>query len=182
VEKKTFLSPHGFPVTPFGAVNSLDELRAAVRQFGCPAVLKTADFGYDGKGQCNIKSSNDVEAAWNSGGGGERIYETFVDFQKEVSVVAARGADGAFAHWGVIENTHENHILSLSVSPAGVSDSAAREAVEIARGILEKLDVIGVLCVEFFLTKDGKLLVNELAPRPHNSGHLTIDEHVTSQF
>ena len=182
LREKTFLSHNGFPVTPFREVNSLDELRVAAKELGCPAVLKTAAFGYDGKGQCNIRSPQDIEDAWNSAGNRQRIYEAFVDFQKEVSVVGARGLDGSFTHWGVIENTHENHILSLSVSPATVSDRIVRDAVEIARGILEKLDVTGVLCVEFFLTKDEKLLVNELAPRPHNSGHLTIDAHVTSQF
>jgi 5-(carboxyamino)imidazole ribonucleotide synthase len=97
-------------------------------------------------------------------------------------VVAARGADGSFAHWGVIDNSHRNHILDLSVSPAGVPPEVELEAVQISRGILERLEVVGVLCVEFFLTKGGRLMVNELAPRPHNSGHLTIDASVTSQF
>jgi 5-(carboxyamino)imidazole ribonucleotide synthase len=112
----------------------------------------------------------------------EDILEAFVDFEREVSVVAARGLDGAFAHWGVIDNTHRNHILDLSVAPAAVPPYMARDAVEIARGILERLGVVGVLCVEFFQARDGRLLVNELAPRPHNSGHLTIDASVTSQF
>ncbi|MDB5171526.1 MAG: purK, partial [Phycisphaerales bacterium] len=112
----------------------------------------------------------------------ERIYEAFVDFEREVSVVAARGIDGSFAHWGVIDNTHRDHILDLSVSPADVPAKIATQAIEITRGILEKLGVVGVLCVEFFVTRRGELLVNELAPRPHNSGHLTIDSHVTSQF
>jgi 5-(carboxyamino)imidazole ribonucleotide synthase len=181
IREKTFLSQHGFPVTPFRAVRSLDDLRAAVSELGVPAVLKTASFGYDGKGQSTVRSLQEAESIWNSGQV-ERIAEAFVDFDREVSVVAARGLDGSFSHWGVIENTHKNHILSLSVSPANVPPDVEREAVRIARGILEQLNVIGVLCVEFFLTKSGKLLVNELAPRPHNSGHLTIDAHVTSQF
>jgi 5-(carboxyamino)imidazole ribonucleotide synthase len=145
-------------------------------------VLKTASFGYDGKGQNTVRTLADAEQVWNAGKGVERVYEAFVDFDREVSVVAGRSADGTFAHWGVIENAHANHILDLSISPADVPPDVEREAVEIARGILEALDVVGVLCVEFFLTKGGKLLVNELAPRPHNSGHLTIDSHVTSQF
>lgn len=182
LREKTFLSSNGFPVTPFRAIRSIEDVRAAVRDLGLPAVIKTASFGYDGKGQNTVRSLPEAEQVWNTGGGVERIYEAFVDFDREVSVVAARGADGAFAHWGVIENAHVNHILDVSVSPADVPPEVAREAVQIARGILEKLDVIGVLCVEFFLTKSGKLLVNELAPRPHNSGHLTIDAHMTSQF
>jgi len=182
LREKVFLSQHGFPVTAFAAIQSIDDLRSAVRDLGCPAVLKTASFGYDGKGQRTIRSLADAESAWNAAPGVERIYEAFVDFDRELSVIAARGADGSFANWGAIENAHRNHILELSVSPADVPPAVAREAVEIARGILEALDVIGVLCVEFFLTRSGKLLINELAPRPHNSGHLTIDAHVTSQF
>jgi len=184
LREKTFLSRHGFPVTPFRRVRSEQDLRAAARDVGLPAVLKTASFGYDGKGQAKLASAADVDRAARevAAGGREYVYEGFVDFEREVSVVAARGANGAFAHWGVIDNTHRNHILDLSVSPADVPPELGREAVEIARGILRELGVVGVLCVEFFLTRAGKLLVNELAPRPHNSGHLTIDASVTSQF
>jgi 5-(carboxyamino)imidazole ribonucleotide synthase len=110
------------------------------------------------------------------------VLEAFVDFEREISVVAARGLDGAFAHWGVLANDHENHILDVSVAPAPVSGAVARQAVELARGILEALDVVGVLCVELFLGRDGSLRVNELAPRPHNSGHLTFGASATSQF
>ena len=182
LREKTFLSRHGFPVTPFRAVRTGAELREAARELGLPAVLKTASFGYDGKGQVKLGSSADVDAAADRVGGREHVYEAFVDFEREVSVVAARGIDGSFADWGVFENTHRNHILDLSVAPADVPPAVKNEAAEIARGILEQLGVVGVLCVEFFLTRSGKLLVNELAPRPHNSGHLTIDGSVTSQF
>jgi 5-(carboxyamino)imidazole ribonucleotide synthase len=182
LREKKFLSENGFPVTPFRTIRSIDDLRSAVGELGTPAVLKTASFGYDGKGQNTIRSLAEAESIWNKTPGVERIYEAFVDFDREVSVVAARGADGSFSHWGVIDNTHHNHILDLSVSPANVPPEVERAAVEITRGILDSLQVIGVLCVEFFLTRSGKLLVNELAPRPHNSGHLTIDAHVTSQF
>lgn len=182
LREKTFLSRNGFPVTPFQAVRSIDDLRSAARELGFPGVLKTASFGYDGKGQSTVRSLAEAESAWNTAPGVERICESFVDFEREISVIAARGADGFLADWGVIDNTHRRHILDLSVSPAEVSPTIARAAIDIARGILEALDVIGVLCVEFFLTGSGKLLVNELAPRPHNSGHLTIDAHVTSQF
>jgi 5-(carboxyamino)imidazole ribonucleotide synthase len=182
LREKTFLAKHGFPVTPFRAVRSVADLRAAVQELGTPAVLKTASFGYDGKGQVTLARAEDGEDVVRRSPGTEWIYEAFIDFEREVSVVAARSADGGFAHWGAIENTHRNHILDLSVSPADVSPAVERQAVEIARGVLEQLEVVGVLCVEFFLAKGGKLMINELAPRPHNSGHLTIDAHVTSQF
>ena len=182
LREKTFLSSNGFPTTGFRAVRSVEDVRKAVAEFGLPAVIKTASFGYDGKGQSTIKTLAEAEAIVNRSPGVEWIYEAFVDFEREVSVVAARGLDGAIADWGLIENSHRNHILDVSLSPADVPANVAKRASEIARGILEKLDVIGVLCVEFFLTRSGELLVNELAPRPHNSGHLTIDGHVTSQF
>ena len=182
LREKTFLSKHGFPVTPFKAVRSAEDLAAAVQELGLPGVLKTAAFGYDGKGQRKLAAPADVDAAGAALGGAEWVYEAFVDFEREVSVVASRGTDGQFAHWGVIANDHRNHILDLSVSPAGVTPDIAREAEDVARGILEQLGVVGVLCVEFFLAKSGRLLVNELAPRPHNSGHLTIDASATSQF
>ncbi len=182
LREKTFLAEAGFPVTPFYPVRSADELNAAIVKLGVPAVLKTADFGYDGKGQVKLSRVEEGLAALAWSPGTQWVYESFIDFEREVSVVAARGADGAFAHWGVIENAHRNHILDVSISPADIPGRVEREAIEIARGILAKLEVIGVLCVEFFLTRDGRLMVNELAPRPHNSGHMTIDASVTSQF
>src|SRR5437763_3680666 len=145
LREKTFLSRHGFPVTPFQAVRTEQDLLAAARELGLPAVLKTASFGYDGKGQVKLATPADVGEAAARLGGGEQVYEAFVDFEREVSVVAARGTDGAFAEWGVVENAHRNHILDLSVAPADVGPAVAREAVEIARGILEQLDVVGVL-------------------------------------
>ncbi len=182
LREKTFLSNNGFPVAPFRHVKTVDEIKSAIAEIGFPAVLKTAGFGYDGKGQAKIESESDVETAFTAIGEQEAVLEAFVDFEKEVSVVAARDAAGNFADWGVIENQHERHILDVSVAPAFVSEKIHREAIEIARAILDKLEVVGVLCVEFFLTKDEKLLVNELAPRPHNSGHLTFDACLTSQF
>ena len=182
LREKTYLSEHGFPTTPFRAVRSLSELELALRDLGAPAVLKTAGWGYDGKGQVKIGSPNEAASAWESLGTNEAVLEAFVTFQMEVSVVAARGVDGSFASFGLLENMHSNHILDVTVAPARVSPKVAAEAEEIARGILEALDVVGVLCVEMFLTPDDKLLINELAPRPHNSGHLTFDANVTSQF
>ncbi len=182
LREKTFLSSNGFPVAPFMAVRSIEDLRAAIARIGCPSILKTAGFGYDGKGQTRIASPTDAPAAWESCGGGEMILEAFIDFQREVSVVAARGADGAIAHWGVVENAHRNHILDLTIAPARIPAGAAKEAIDIATALMEKLDVIGVMCVEFFLDRNGRLLVNELAPRPHNSGHFSFDASLTSQF
>ena len=189
LREKTFLARAGIPVTPFRHVRTLDELDEALDALGCPAVLKTAGFGYDGKGQRLIKSRAESTEAFNSLGGQEAVLEAFVDFEREVSVVCARGADGEIAHYGVVENSHERHILDCTIAPARVSAQIAREATEIARSLLEQLGLVGVLCVEFFLTRDngggsggGKLLVNELAPRPHNSGHFTIDACLTSQF
>jgi 5-(carboxyamino)imidazole ribonucleotide synthase len=182
VREKTFLTRAGLPTTPFRIVNSSDDLARAVCELGSPAILKTADFGYDGKGQVRISAAADSETAWESIGRVPAVLEAFIPFQCEVSVVAARGADGAFVDYGVIENRHRNSILDISIAPAQVTPAVARQAREIARAVLETLDVVGVLCVEFFVKPDGSLLINELAPRPHNSGHLTFDASVTSQF
>ncbi len=145
-------------------------------------MLKTAAFGYDGKGQVKIDSPDQTAAAWAAIGQQPAILESFIDFEREVSVVAARGVDGSFAHFGVMENSHADHILDITVAPADISPAAAERAVAHTRTIMEKLDVVGVLCVEFFLTWDEHLLINEIAPRPHNSGHLTVDACVTDQF
>ncbi|MCC6392293.1 MAG: 5-(carboxyamino)imidazole ribonucleotide synthase [Bryobacterales bacterium] len=182
IREKTFLLDSGLPVTPFRVVRNRGELIAALAELGCPSVLKTSDFGYDGKGQFRINSPADASLAWRSIGEREAVLEAFVPFAKEVSVVAARGLNGEFMHYGVIENEHRNHILDLSLSPARIPAIVARDAAELARAVLEKLSVVGVLCVEFFLTHTNTLLINELAPRPHNSGHLTVDACVTSQF
>ncbi len=182
LREKTFLSEKGFQVTPFAVVKTADDLKEAVQRLGLPAVLKTAGFGYDGKGQMKIAAKKDVAEAARKLTGQEMVLEAFVDFEKELSVVAARNEDGSFAHFGVMENTHANHILDVTFCPAEISPGTAKEAVDMAKGILKALDVVGVMCVELFLTKKGKLLVNELAPRPHNSGHLTFDACVTSQF
>lgn len=180
--EKTFLARNGFPAAPFVPVATREELAAAVRRIRPPAVLKTAGYGYDGKGQVVIHGLEDVDAAWSKIGGAEAILERFVDFQHEVSVVAARGGDGAFTHYGLIENRHCNHILDLSIPGLSLPGRLESQAVEITRAILEALDVIGVLCVEFFVTAEQELLVNELAPRPHNSGHFSFDACITSQF
>lgn len=182
LREKNFLHGRGFPVASFYEVSSADDLSQGLRKIGHPAVLKTAGWGYDGKGQVKVQTDADALEAWQKLQGAPAILEEHVNFAMEVSVIAARGMDGTIVDYGAIENRHRQHILDVSVSPATVSDELQREAVEIAHGIMRELDVVGVLCVEFFITQDGRVLVNELAPRPHNSGHLTIDACVTSQF
>lgn len=182
LREKTFLKNAGFPVTPHRAVRSTAELQQALEDLGLPAVLKTAGWGYDGKGQVKITSRDQAPAAWDSLATDEAVLEAFVPFSREVSVVAARGIDRSFVAYPVIENGHSRHILDVSICPAEISSRLAGEALEIARGVLRALEVVGVLCVEFFVTPDEKLLINELAPRPHNSGHLTIDACISCQF
>lgn len=188
IREKAFLTLAGLPVTPYREVRSAADLATALEELGTPSVLKTAGWGYDGKGQRRIDRPQDGAAAWRELETTEAVLEAFVDFELELSVVATRGAREAgspFAAFDVAENRHVNHILDVSVSPAlspAVTPAVSRRAHEIARTVLEDLDVVGVLCVEMFLTTSGELLVNELAPRPHNSGHLTFDACVTSQF
>ncbi len=183
LREKTFLSANGFPVTDFRHIKTIEDLRKSVNEFGTPSILKTSGFGYDGKGQSKIDSNDGVEFAFEKLKGNECILEAFVDFEKEVSVVAARDEKGNFTHYGVIENDHVNHILDVSFAPADVSDKIHNDAIEITRGIAEKFKYVGTLCVEFFLSKNENLIVNEIAPRPHNSGHLTFSTScVTSQF
>jgi 5-(carboxyamino)imidazole ribonucleotide synthase len=182
LREKEFLKSQSLPVPAFVPVRTLADLKAGLAVVGLPAVLKTATAGYDGKGQAKILTAADAEAAWKVGDGQSCILESFVAFERELSVVAVRGADGAFAAYPPIENVHERHILDVSVAPARLDARVAAEAQAIARTVMESLDVVGVLCVELFLAEDGRLLVNELAPRPHNSGHLTIEAAPASQF
>jgi 5-(carboxyamino)imidazole ribonucleotide synthase len=180
--EKAFLADRGYPVTAFAKAQSLDELAVGLGGVGLPAIVKTAAFGYDGKGQHRLDRIEDAERVWGLVGRQEAIIERVVDFTHEISVVAARGLDGQFAHFGAVENQHHNHILDVSVAPARIAEGLAGEAVHLAHRVLDDLGYVGVLCVEFFVTADGRLLVNEIAPRPHNSGHFTIDACVTSQF
>ncbi len=180
--EKAFLALKGFPVTPFDTAASLEELIAAVARVGLPAILKTASLGYDGKGQHRITSAEQLEGVWSLVGHQQAVLERVVDFDLEFSVVGARGVNGDFAHYGAIENVHRHHILDISVAPGRVPEGAAIEAVAMTESLMEELAYVGVLCVEFFLARDGRVLVNEIAPRPHNSGHLTIDAAATCQF
>ena len=180
--EKAWLAAQGFPLPPHALVHSLAELEAAVARLGLPAVLKSADFGYDGKGQRVLRRAEDVGAAWKALGVPSAVLEGFVDFAAEASVVAVRGLDGSVRDFGLVENVHADHILDVTLAPGRFEPRLERTARELAHGVLEKLDVVGVLCVELFVTRGGQLLVNELAPRPHNSGHFTFDACVTSQF
>lgn len=181
--EKNALRKIGIPTADFLGVTSAKELAEAVCQFGGEAILKTVTMGYDGKGQARVRSSDDLEGIWKTFAVAEAIVEKIVDFEFELSIVAARFSDGTCAFYPPVRNDHVNHILDLSVSPAeDVSISMCDEAVAMARAILEHFGVIGVLCVELFATHDGHLLANEIAPRPHNSGHLTIDACPSSQF
>ncbi|WP_064201812.1 5-(carboxyamino)imidazole ribonucleotide synthase [Brevibacillus brevis] len=184
IREKTAIREIGIPVAPFCVVNSLEDLQDAVRELGLPAVMKTATGGYDGKGQWVLRSEAELAEAYEtlSKAGAELIVEQFVPFQMELSVVAARNPAGELAVFPVSENIHQENILHLSIVPARISAEVAARAEEIARTIVEKLDVVGLIAVELFLTEDGQLYVNELAPRPHNSGHFTMDACVTSQF
>lgn len=182
VREKTFLAEYGFPVTQFRHVKTIEDINKGADETGLPAVLKTAGFGYDGKGQTRLGTVADIEPAFAALNGQDAVLEAFVAFEKEVSVVCARDQKGSFVHYGVIENEHTDHILDVSFAPAIVSARTLNEAVDIARNIADTIGYVGTLCVEFFLTTDEELLVNELAPRPHNSGHLTFDACVTSQF
>lgn len=180
-EKQCFLNL-GLPTAPFRPVHSLADLEAGLAELGCPAVLKTAVLGYDGKGQQKISQPQEAAAAWQAVGQADCILESWVPFERELSMIAARGIDGRFAHYGLIENSHQHHILDISKWPTAVAPAIADAAQQMVHTLAQALELVGVLCVEFFLTADGQLLLNEIAPRPHNSGHLTIEAAVTSQF
>lgn len=179
LREKTFLARNGFPVTAFRPVRAVDDLAGA----DFPAILKTAGFGYDGKGQRLVRSEEEARVAFDALDGQPCILEAVVDFACEISVVATRGVDGSVALYPPVRNDHANHILDVTTAPApALSRAQAADAEEVARGIVGALEMVGVLAVEMFVTQDGRLLVNELAPRPHNSGHWTIEGAATSQF
>ena len=180
--EKNFLRAHGIPCTWFAVVSDADELAAAMRELAGPGVLKTADFGYYGSGQIKLDGSEDPAAVWQAFAAPCGVLEAWVPFERELSVMVARGADGTCVTYDPAENRHRGHILDVSIVPARVDDEVRQHAVAIARQVAEALDYRGVLGVEFFLKADGSLLVNEMAPRPHNSGHHTLDACETSQF
>jgi len=182
IAEKDFIAGLGIGTAPYATVATSAELSAAVDRIGRPAVLKTRRFGYDGKGQAAITNDTAAEAAWQDVGAQPSILEAFVPFVREVSVVAARAADGTVECFDLTENEHRDHILKVSRVPAAVSDVTAQEARRIAETIAHHFDYIGVLTVEMFVLGDGTLLVNEIAPRVHNSGHWTLDGASVSQF
>ncbi len=180
--EKTFANDLGIATAPYRQVGSLDELGRAFQDIGGPAILKSRRLGYDGKGQTRLNQSGDAPLAWEEVGGVPCILEGFVPFEKEVSVIVGRGLDGACRAYDVMENHHENHILRRTLAPAAISPAVASQAQEIGARLASALDLVGLLAVEFFLLEDGTLMVNEIAPRPHNSGHWTIDACTVSQF
>jgi 5-(carboxyamino)imidazole ribonucleotide synthase len=182
LREKDFLRSIDVATAPYREVTSVAALRRAMPDIGPLAVLKTVRMGYDGKGQVMIGQDTDLDAAWQAMGAELGILEGFVDYGCEISVIVARSANGAWATYPPVENQHVNHILDTTIAPARIKPELAMRAEAIARHIAEKLDVIGLLAVEMFVTQRGEILVNELAPRPHNSGHWTMDACYTSQF
>lgn len=180
--EKTTARELGVPVAPFEAVTSLTDLDDAVTRIGAPSVLKTRREGYDGKGQRIIREPGGAVEAFDGIGRAPAILESFVDFTSEISVITARGADGDVKTYPAVENRHENHILALTIAPAGVASQAVKQAEDAARTLIEALEVVGLLAVEFFVTPEDTVLFNEMAPRPHNSGHWTIEACRVSQF
>jgi 5-(carboxyamino)imidazole ribonucleotide synthase len=180
--EKDFVAALGIGTAPYAAVDAPGELAGALARIGRPAVLKTRRFGYDGKGQATIQNGTAPEAAWREVGGQPCILEAFVPFAREVSVIAARARDGSVECFDVTENEHRDHILKISRVPATLPEAAAREARRIAETIAQKFSYVGVLAVEMFELRNGDLLVNEIAPRVHNSGHWTLDGASVSQF
>ena len=180
IREKSVLTAAGLPVAKSQPIYSLEDLRCACRDL--PGVLKTANGGYDGKGQVTIKHPSEVEFAWRQLDTNEAVLEEVVDFEFEISVVAARNQNGMVVCYEPFKNLHRNHILDVSMSPAGLEPGLAGNAKKMASAVLDELQAIGVICIEFFVTREGQLLINEIAPRTHNSGHLTIDSHLTSQF
>ena len=180
--EKSFFTANGFPVGPFAIINGPADIEAALTTVKLPAILKTARFGYDGKGQARINTPDALAATLAAWKFVPAILEAFIDLKLEISVVLARGADGEIAVFPIAENQHVNGILDITIVPARISQELAERATAIARNVAVALDYVGVLAVEFFITQSNDILINEMAPRPHNSGHVTIDACRSSQF
>ncbi len=183
IKEKTALSEAGFPTTPFQAVSTEQDVYDAAETLGWPVVLKTARSGYDGKGQAIARSAEDVPSAWSSLGDTHAIAEKWIGFEAEVSMITARNARGEIESFPLFENDHDNHILDITRCPVSQAlQGLESQADEICRGIADRFRVVGLFCTEFFVAKTGELMINEMAPRPHNSGHLTIEAFSCSQF
>jgi 5-(carboxyamino)imidazole ribonucleotide synthase len=180
--EKTFLHDHGFPVTPFAVVTQPEGLEFAAKNVGFPLVLKTAFAGYDGKGQARVNNMVALRCSYASVSNQPCTLEKFVSLDREISVIAARGLDGDIVCYPPVENLHHNHILDITRAPAQLPEEIATAAIEMTRRLMLVLNMRGLLCVEFFLDRDGTLSINEIAPRPHNSGHYTIEASPCSQF
>jgi 5-(carboxyamino)imidazole ribonucleotide synthase len=180
--QKSFLRENNIPVTDFVSVESLDELKQKIKNFGYPALLKARKDAYDGRGNYKLKSDADLEKAFNHFTGKSLMLERFVDFKMEVSVVAARNTNGQIATYPLVENIHENNILKITIAPARVSSKVAKLAEQVAHETMRVLHGAGVFGIEMFVTTDDKILINEIAPRVHNSGHHTLQSSTTSQF
>jgi 5-(carboxyamino)imidazole ribonucleotide synthase len=182
LEEKNFLNDIGVPTTAYAGAGSSASLEAAVRHIGTPCIVKTVTEGYDGKGQIRLETTANVGTAWAQLKAREAIVERMIDFEMECSVIVARGMDGTCVAFTPGENFHANGILDTTIIPARFPEARHQQAEAIGRHVAEKLELVGLLCVEMFVTRDGRFLANEIAPRPHNSGHWTIDACVTSQF
>jgi len=182
LSQKTFLSENGLPVSQFYEITSLDDLREKIKDLGLPVLLKSRRDAYDGRGNFKITSSNEIEKAYQHFNGKSLMVEKFVNFKMEVSVIAARNTKGDITTYPLVENIHENNILKTTIVPARVSDDVINDAVEIAKKTMEVLKGAGVFGIEMFIDQDDKILINEIAPRVHNSGHHTLQSCKTSQF
>lgn len=182
ISEKQFFTTHGFPCAHFAVIQSRDDIASAMRQIGSPAIIKRSQWGYDGKGQARVSNVDEALRAFDDLGGAPCVLEELVPLQLEISVILARGADAQIAIFPIAENQHSNCILDVTLAPARIPDSLAEQARHIATQLAERLNYCGVLAVEFFVVADGRLLINEIAPRPHNSGHYTLDACVTDQF
>ncbi|SDD81129.1 5-(carboxyamino)imidazole ribonucleotide synthase [Rhodospira trueperi] len=182
IREKAFFNTVGIDTAPWRPVHTARDLRAALADLGTPAVLKTARLGYDGKGQIRLEAGSDPAAAWEALNTDAAILEGFVDFSMEISVIVARGPDGHMETYDAVQNIHTNHILDTTIAPAPLPAGQRAAARLMARNAAEALDLVGLLALEMFVTPDGHLLANEMAPRPHNSGHWTLDGCVTDQF
>lgn len=180
--EKLFLREQGIACAEFRIVENLEQLQAAVAELGRPCVIKTAAFGYDGKGQHKVVAETDLVEAWKAFEGCHAVVEQWVPFVCEISVVGARGVDGRVAVHGVVENQHAHHILDITIAPARVEPAVAAQALDLWEAVAAGLDYVGTMAVEMFVTAEGRVLVNEIAPRPHNSGHYTIDACIANQF
>jgi 5-(carboxyamino)imidazole ribonucleotide synthase len=182
VQEKQAVRQLGITTAPFQAVTNLEELKSAVEEIGLPAILKTCRMGYDGKGQLRLEENTNLELAWKQLDTDDAILEGLVNFELEISVIVARNHQGDVATYCPVHNIHKNHILSETIVPAPISPYIWRNAMDTAQNVANGMDLHGLLAIEMFVTKDDNILINEMAPRPHNSGHWTLDAAATSQF